>query len=141
VSGDNLNPEAFEELFPDFPKDVELPKVERVLEKSYAPGVRQVVAGYKVGETKFEQFTNDASLVRSARPLFPNMPPSLQANLSDFYEPDKSSAWRLYDQHRNLVQSSGKNVDQITCVVGDADGAIVTLTFDHGTLSKMEPVK
>jgi hypothetical protein len=32
VNGDNLNPEMLAELFPDFPKDIELPKLERAYE-------------------------------------------------------------------------------------------------------------
>ncbi len=32
VNGDTLNPELFKEFFPDFPKSVKLPKLERILE-------------------------------------------------------------------------------------------------------------
>jgi len=141
VSGDNLNAETYDELFSDFPKNVEVPKVERVLEKSDAPGVKRILATYKVGETSFEQFKKDAGLVTEPITESTNMAPVFQTQMSDFYVVGKTSVWRIYSQHKNFGLSFGKTIDQSIYVVGDADGAISTLTFDHGILSKMEPNK
>jgi hypothetical protein len=141
VSGDNLKAETYEELFSDFPKDAQLPPVERILEKPDAPGVKQTLATYKAGETKFEQFKKDAGLVTQQFSEVTNLPSSFQTQTPDFYMAGKTSAWRIYSQHKNVGVSFGKTNDQSTFVVGDADGAISTLTFDRGTLSKMEPTK
>lgn len=139
VNGDNLTSETYEELFPDFPKNVELPKLERVVEKTDAPGVKEVIATYRIGKTKFEQFKKDAGLIHAPAPKGVDDPPFFfQTKPTDVYVTDAASSWVIYGQSSHFSWSAGKKVNRFVYVVGDSERAISTLTFDNGILSEME---
>lgn len=140
VCGDNLGQETFNEIFPDFPKEIDLPKVERIVKKPQAD-VKQILATYRTGVTTYGQFTNDAGISFRLPDQATNHPPGSPFSGTAVPTTVATSGWRVYSHQSHFVFSFPNVLNQETFVVGDWDGVLSSLTFSNGILSDIGPAK
>jgi hypothetical protein len=110
--------------------------------------VRQRLATYQVGQTKFDEFKRDAGLAQVERPA-PTVPPSyLHPNRASWFPQTQTTwvsqnhPWRIYEAGQYSAVHARKFTQHWKFVVGDLTQPISILTFNgQGILVNISPVE
>ena len=130
AGGSTLDQQNFKEFFPDFPRNIQPPKLSQQIEDYISP-VKQTLDTYKIGETSFKDFEKDAGLTEFGFPEAKIAPTNFVTVAAPLIKPDRggksyrlndNSPWKIFEQRQEFKRHNSEDSFTVKLVVGDEGG-------------------